>query len=60
VIDLGRAYNLNTELDIGADAYALARATQIDRDGQDADQHATHHSDRDRDPTTASVSPGEQ
>ena len=29
-IDLGRAYNLSTELDIGADAYALARPTQID------------------------------
>jgi Flp pilus assembly protein TadG len=30
-IDLGRAYNLNTELDNAADAYALAGATQLDQ-----------------------------
>jgi Flp pilus assembly protein TadG len=29
-IDLGRAYNLSTELDNAADAYALAGATQLD------------------------------
>lgn len=30
-IDLGRAYNLSTELDNAADAYALAGATQLDQ-----------------------------
>ena len=30
-IDFGRAYNLNTELDNAADAYALAGATQLDQ-----------------------------
>lgn len=31
-IDLGRAYNLSTELDNAADAYALAGATQLDQE----------------------------
>ncbi len=30
-IDLGRAYNLSTELGNAADAYALAGATQLDQ-----------------------------
>ena len=32
-IDLSRAYNLSTELDNAADAYALAGATQLDPPG---------------------------
>ena len=34
--------------------------TEIDRDGQDADQHGSHHRDRDRDPAIAGASPVEQ
>ncbi len=34
-IDLGRAYNLSTELDNAADAYALAGATQLGQSCRD-------------------------